>query len=499
MRTYQVNESSFYIDEPYVKNNTFIGRTAENEELPEYEKIKHLLPEPILDGYDSAIKCYDKVWSLAFKNIKKPFENSGFVTNFIDAAFNGAIFMWDTSFILMFAKYGRLAFDFQKTLDNFYAKQHRDGFICREIRESDGGDYFARHDPISTGPDIMGWCEWEYYISTGDEKRLSKVFDPLMAYHKWYMENRTWRDGSYWSSGWGCGMDNTPRLMEGYDVSFSHGHQVWIDTCFQQVLSAKCLVNMADVLKRSEETEFLKDEIKNLESIINNGLWDDETSFYYDKWRNGKLNGVMSVASYWGLVSGSVPDDRLERFISHLDNKNEFNRAHRVPSLSASDKNFVPSGGYWCGSVWAPTTYMILKGLERCKKMRLAHEIGLNHLKNVAACFEETGTVWENYAPDTFGKNSSARGDFVGWTGLAPVAVLIEYVLGIKGNMKDKKIVWDVNLTCRHGIKKYPLTDGETIDLYCEARKSEDEKPVITKSGADIDVFINWKNGSFKI
>ena len=36
MRTYQVNESSFYIDEPYVKNNTFIGKNAENEDLPEY-------------------------------------------------------------------------------------------------------------------------------------------------------------------------------------------------------------------------------------------------------------------------------------------------------------------------------------------------------------------------------------------------------------------------------------------------------------------------------
>lgn len=499
MRTYQVNESSFYIDEPYVKNNTFIGKNAENEDLPEYEKIKNLLPVPIMDGYESTLDCYNKVWKLAFANLKKPFENSGFVTNFIDAAFNGAIFMWDTSFILMFAKYGRRAFDFQKTLDNFYAKQHRDGFICREIRESDGGDYFARHDPVSTGPDIMGWCEWDYYISTGDEKRLASVFDPLMAYHRWYMENRTWRDGSYWSSGWGCGMDNTPRLMKGYDVSFSHGHQVWIDTCFQQVLSAKCLIKMAKVLKRSDETEFLKDEIKNLENIINTELWDEKTAFYYDKWRDGRLNGVMSVASYWGLISGSVPGERLDRFVSHLENENEFNRTHRVPSLSASDENFVPTGGYWCGAVWAPATYMILKGLENCKKTRLAHEIGLNHVENVVKCFEETGTVWENYAPDIFGKNSSARGDFVGWTGLAPVAVLIEYVLGIKGNISENKIVWDVNLTCRHGIENYPLKNGETVSLICEARKSEDEKPVICKIGADVDVYINWKKGNFKI
>ncbi len=499
MRTYQPNESRFYIEEPYVKNNVFIGAKAEKSALPEYADIKDMLPKPIFDGREDIINCYDKVWQIAFENLKQPAAGSGFVSNFIDTAFNGALFMWDSSFILMFAKYGRRAFDFQKTLDNFYARQHLDGFICREIRESDGGDYFARHDPISTGPDIMGWCEWEYYTATGDENRLAKVFDPLMAYHRWYMQNRTWRDGTYWSSGWGCGMDNTPRLMSGYDVSFSHGHQVWIDICFQQILSAKCLVNMAEKLGRLDETGFLTEKIKNLEKIINDELWDGATSYYYDKWKNGKLNKVMSVASYWGLAAGAVPQDRADSFIAHLENKNEFNRTHRVPSLSASDKNFVTTGGYWCGSVWAPTTYMVLKGLEKYKKDSLAHEIALNHLENVVGCFKKTGTVWENYSPDEFAKNSSARGDFVGWTGLAPVAVLFEYVLGIKSDVQNNQIIWNVSLTERHGIKNYPFGKDKTVDLICEKRKSEDEKPVVHISGSEADVYIIWKNGEFKL
>lgn len=499
MKTYQPNESRFYIEEAYVKNNSFIGKQAEDEDIKEYEKIKHLLPVPVIDGKDDIIKCYEKVWQIAFSNIKKPEKDSGFITNFIDTAFNGALFMWDSSFILMFAKYGRRAFDFQKTLDNFYAKQHLDGFICREIRECDGGDYFARHDPISTGPDIMGWCEWEYYVATGDDKRLSKVFDPLMAYHKWNMENRTWRDGSYWSSGWGCGMDNTPRLMTGYDVSFSHGHQVWIDTCFQAVLSAKVLIKMAKKLNRRNEITFLENEVENLENIINKELWDDKTSFYYDKWKNDELNMVMSVASYWGLLAESVPDERKEGFISHLENENEFKRTHMVPSLSASDANFVSTGGYWCGSVWAPTTYMILKGLEKYDKSYLAHKIAVNHVENVVKCFCDTNTVWENYSPDEFGKNSSQRGDFVGWTGLVPIAVLFENVIGIKSDAPNNKIIWNVNLTCRHGINNYPFATDKTINLICDERKSEDEKPVICKSGDDVEVEVIWKGGIFKI
>ncbi|UKI38745.1 MAG: hypothetical protein L6V93_15205 [Clostridiales bacterium] len=79
--------------------------------------------------------------------------------------------------------------------------------------------------------------------------------------------------------------------------------------------------------------------------------------------------------------------------------------------------------------------------------------------------------------PTSSAKNSSARGDFVGWTGLAPVAVLIEYVLGIKGNISENKIVWDVNLTCRHGIEKLSFEkNGETVSLICEARKKRGRK-----------------------
>lgn len=66
-------------------------------------------------------------------------------------------------------------FPFQRTLDNFYAKQHPDGFICREIK-ADGADCFERYDPVSTGPNLMPWCEMVYYHQFGDMERLHKVF-----------------------------------------------------------------------------------------------------------------------------------------------------------------------------------------------------------------------------------------------------------------------------------------------------------------------------------
>ena len=76
----------------------------------------------------------------------------------IDPAFNDCVFMWDSCFMTLFGRYGARAFPFVRTLDNFYAKQHVDGFICREIGRALGDDRFPRFDPSSTGPNVMAWA-----------------------------------------------------------------------------------------------------------------------------------------------------------------------------------------------------------------------------------------------------------------------------------------------------------------------------------------------------
>lgn len=52
-----------------------------------------------------------------------------------------------------------------------------------------------------------------------------------------------------------------------------------------------------------------------------------------------------------------------------------FARKHMIPTLSADDANFNPSGGYWNGAVWAPTNYMVLRGLTKCGFDSLAYQI----------------------------------------------------------------------------------------------------------------------------
>ena len=496
------NDEITYIPNPHVDLNPFLTREMETGALPTYEGSRSLLPKPYWQGHEDTIACHDKAWQIAFRNLRMPVKESGFVSAFIDTAFNGYLFMWDSAFILMFGRYGSRAFNFQKTLDNMYARQHRDGFICRELREDAAGEHFSRFDPCATGPEILAWCEWEYYKTTADKVRLAEVYHPLMAYHQWMQEHRTWRDGSYWSSGWGCGMDNQPRVQPGRNVSHSNAHMVWVDACLQALLDARCLMRMAHELGHEADVPALQEEIELLTKIVNERLWSEEDAFYYDEWRNGQLGGVKSVAAYWALLAEIVPPERMPRFIAHLDNEKEFKRPNRVPTLSADSPAYCPEGGYWCGSVWAPTNYMILRGLEANGYDALAHDIALAFVDHVTQVYNATGTLWENYAPESPApgvvEGHIAAKDFVGWTGLAPISVLYEYIFGVKSDPVHHKLRWDVRLTEEHGVVDYPFGDAP-ITLRCAARASATEEPAITiDSPIPLEVEICWGDGKRK-
>ena len=484
-----------HVPDPYVKENMFRKKFPTQGALPKYTEIKHLLPEPVWKGHENSIRCYWKTWDLAFENLRKPEEGTKFVSDFIDTAFNGNLFMWDSVFILMFGKYASHIFNFQETLDNFYSHQHDDGFISREIKEKDSLEMFERFDPSSTGPNIMAWSEWEYYLVSQDKDRLARVFPVLLAYNRWYRKNRTWQDGSYWSCGWGCGMDNQRRVSNDYSHAFDHGHNSWVDITLQQIFNDRILIDMAHVLKRDAEIQPEVSEMIQLNILVNNTMWDDNSFFYFDKNRRGKLGDVKSIGAFWALLANVVPRDRMNGFLDHLSNENEFNTPHPLPALSADDPRYDRKSGYWLGSVWAPTNYMVLKGLSTIKSHELAHKIGLKHNCHVTDVYTKTGTLWENYDPEKASPGNHAKPDFVGWTGLSSVTILFEYVFGITHNHKDNKLTWRVNLLEEHGIKNF-FFGKNRIHMICKKRTGQDKEPVIEISAEKpITLEVFWKGG----
>jgi hypothetical protein len=510
-----------HVANSWVAQNAFLSDHQDSRTLPSFSQAQNTLPEPYWAGHAAEIECYWRAWELAFSNLKRPTPENDFARDYCDTAFNGNLFMWDTAFITCYGLYARRAFHFQGTLDTFYRKQHPDGFICREITEKDGQDTWQRFDPSSTGPNVLAWAEWNYFLNTGDRRRLEKVFPPIVAYHQWTRKYRTWQDGSYWSSGWGMGMDNLPRVGRDEHANFDHGHLSWVDATFQAMLSAKVLLQIATLLGKRTEVGDLEEEIEYLALYANRNLWNEKNEFYADRHRDGQVSPMKHIGAYWALLAGAVPPERLAGFVGHLENPSEFKRVHRVPALSADDPSFSSTGDYWCGGVWAPTTFMVLKGLEAAGRSDLAHEIGRNHLDNVVKVFksdsfswqgadqfrnffhleelpyDDKHTLWENYAPDVVAPGSHSKPGYVGWTGLPPIAVLFEHVFGITQDACTNKLLWRCHLLEEHGIHRYPFGEKGILDLKCSARNSKHDRPKVEiQANVPLTVELTWEGGS---
>ena len=130
----------------------------------------------------------------------------------------------------------------------------------------------------------------------------------------------------------------------------------------------------------------------------------------------------------------------------------------------------------------------------------LSHKIGMNYLENVVSVFNDTGAVYENYAPmlDENGKprqGNVSHADFVGWTGIAPISVLFEYVFGIKPDSGGNVIRWNIDLTDRFGVENYPFGADARLSLLCAERGDISQEPQVDiRSDRPVTVEVCWDN-----
>jgi len=69
----------------------------------------------------------------------------------------------------------------------------------------------------------------------------------------------------------------------------------------------------------------LEEEVEHLTKFINEAMWNETTGFYHDlrisqltgktKDKRAGLSEVKSIGSYWTLLAGLVPPERLDRFV----------------------------------------------------------------------------------------------------------------------------------------------------------------------------------------
>lgn len=458
--------------EPLVDRNPFRGRVYQSQTLPSLEEARPHLPEPILPDHPGWVELYWHAWSKLWSSLSEPPVYSSLIAPYVEPEQADTLSAWDCAFLTQIGVFGRRAFDLSQGLNNFYSKQHVDGYICREINRQDGRDCFDPFDPNGAGPNILAWAEWHRYRQMGDESRIREVFWPLLALHCWFRAYRTWPDGLYWATGMSSAMDNQPRVPDG---RLHHRHWSWVDANMQAALNLGRLGLMAAVLQEAEWVVDLAREATTLIATINARLWNIETSFYQDLSPRGEFSPVKSVGAYWGLLEKDlIPKDRRAAFIQHLRDAWTFNLPHRVPSLSADSEGYNShTGNGWRGAVWSPTNYMLLKGLYAAEQPTLAFEIALNHLTNISAVYQQTGKLWENYAPEAAAPSDPARPAQATWGGLAPIAMLLEDAIGLRVDWPLRRLSWHRYLDTdqAYGVANYPLGQEGTLRLVGDSQK----------------------------
>lgn len=473
----------------------FAKKAYVEEPIPVFADSKKLLPVPVLEGNPELVELYWATWEIAFENMKKPLPGSGFVSNYLDEGFNPDIFQWDTIFMVMFARYGYKAFPAIQSLDNFYIRQHADGFICREIIEKNGKDYFNKKSSYAVNPPLFSWAEMENYRVTGDKTRFELVLPALENYTAWLETGRKRKNtahGLYWNSRLGSGMDNTPRKGSG-----------WVDMSSQMVIQYNDLAAMSDALHRPDKAKEYRARAEKIGALINKWMWNEEDGLYYDVDNAGKQVKWKTAGCFWPMLAGITSPAQEQKLMANLKDPNSFWRQNVFPTLAADQKQYDPTGKYWKGGVWAPTNYAIIRGLSLRGHDDLAAEATEKYLGQVYEVYKNTGTVWELYAPDmakpgtgTMGKSSphQARPDFVGWTGLGPIAMLIENIIGLRADAPHNRLTWRLDRTDRFGIENFSFGDV-TVTLICEKRDSIKAPAKITvKTQKSFDLVL-IKNG----
>lgn len=461
----------------------------------------HRLPRPFLSSSPELIELNEIAWTLAGRHVRMSRGRAH-----MDAAWDATRNyqrVWDTCFMSFYARYAPGELPGIAGLDSFYELQRPDGYIGMTYDM----DTAAEPWPDRINPPLFAWAEWDWYTATGDSSRLPRVVEPIERLMGWIDENRRTapharrravpgvRDDYrlYWFEDCGSsGMDDSPRTPRAPEAG---RYFDWIDLSGQMALSFRLLASIRRVLGDAWRAGLWEERARQTAALIDEELWCERTRFYHDRMLPRNLVSSKTVAGFWPLLAGFCPSDRAAALADHLRDPATFGRRIPVPSLSADDPNYSPEGRFWRGGVWAPAVYMVVRGLAAAGYGDLAHEVALRYLEGLRRVFDaiEPHTLWECCAPDVDRpglkpySGETVKPDFVGWSGLGPIAMLMENVIGIESNAAEGTVDWTIRRADEHGITGLGVGDGASADFRCARRGAAAEEAVVTvRTGRDL-------------
>lgn len=229
-------------------------------------------------------------------------------------------------------------------------------------------------------PPIHGWALKRMLERTDSitEDHLAEAYDPLCRWTNWWLEYRD-TDG-----------DGLPEYNHGNDSGwdnatvFAHGVPIEApDLAAFLVCQMDVLADVARRLDKTAEADQWHQRADDLLAGLLASFWRDDHFVTLHAHSHAEIQSD-SLLPFLPLVLGRrLPDDVIRHLVAGLKQDNRFLTAHGLATESVRSP-YYQADGYWRGPIWAPSTMLIVDGLNAIGEVEFAQELSRRFCAMVA-------------------------------------------------------------------------------------------------------------------
>jgi len=313
---------------------------------------------------------------------------------------------------------------------NFMKVQGNDGYMPYRV-----GAYFTRTFPANgektTSAPFFSWTNLEVYKiakKSGriDDKKLKQYLEESYGSGKKFIDYlfKTRDKNKNGLLEWGghtlleCVRDYLNAVFDLLGEAPETLNQLEaLDLSCMVVKEMTSLKEMAEQLGEKKEAAEWEKKIKNLSTLINKYMWDEETGFYYHvhkdtmdfKTPDGVSLKRKEIIGFLPIWAGVSEKEQTETLLTHLKNPDEFWRKFGIPTLSAADPYYDPQVTgccRWNGPVWITWVFPVFRGLMDNGYKDTAEEVLKKMEEAMIFQLKRNHRLWESYSPDFTQLNS---------------------------------------------------------------------------------------------
>jgi neutral trehalase len=412
---------------------------------------------PKIHFYDQDfVDIYDKTWTWLQDFYIDPHTGEPDVDGYFlypgSGTGNYVLDQTESIFSTFFLVYSNRNYTASKNLDFLYEKQEENGAIRWKYDVKTGVPLFTADNPEGVGLPLFAWAEFNLFHKSANKRRVKEIVPVLVRFMSWIDAAFRQPNGLYNAPAVASTMYNSPRDGTVYPVDFNTA----------LAINALYLSSLGDILNDKDMSFQYKRLYFSLKTRINSLMWTPDTGLYHDLDGDEKRLPHKTIAGFWPLLAEIPNEEKAEMLVANLRDPATFGTEHPFPTLSADDPRFSANGEGFCGSVYPPFNFMVIKGLEKYQRWDLARESAIKHLYFILDAYApgsidmSNGDIWEAYKPKGDGSAITENEDhtiipgggefprkrFLPYVGLSTIALMIESVVGIIISLPRKTVDW---------------------------------------------------------